>query len=258
MQAYWRKLGTGPRRCLAFHCSLAHSGAWGAIGKILGEELSIQAMDNPAHGKSGGQAADPEQVERAVDWGCARLTEPMDVFGHSFGGYLALRVALRRPDLVRSLWLYESVFFAAVRDSDPELYAENASRHATMRAAMDAGDLEVAARLFMSKWGDGDNWDKRSIESRRYCTERIEHIREVNPWLARDVSGALAELPALTMPVQLVDGGASPVIVAKIQDSLAKRIPGAARVTLGGLSHMAPITNPKTCAKDIADFLSLR
>lgn len=259
MQAYWRKFGAGPRKCLAFHCSLAHSGAWRSVAKslteFLGDDLTIHAMDSPAHGKSGGGATDPDQIDMAIDWACERLSEPMDVFGHSFGAYLALRLALQRPDMVRSLWLYEPVFFASVRESHPNLYAENDARLAAIRSAIEEGDPEMAARLFMTKWGDGEDWERQPEATRSYFAERIEHILAVNPWVVRDVNGVLAELTSLTMPVRLVDGGASPEIIGKIQDSLAETLPNAARATLQGLSHMAPLTDPQICAEDIAAFL---
>ena len=38
--------------------------------------------------------------------------EPMDVVGHSFGGSIALRLALEMPELVKSLTLIEPVCFA--------------------------------------------------------------------------------------------------------------------------------------------------
>jgi lipase len=47
--------------------------------------------------------------------------QPVDVIGHSFGGTVALRLAVERPDLVRSLVLIEPVFVAALLADRPDL-----------------------------------------------------------------------------------------------------------------------------------------
>jgi pimeloyl-ACP methyl ester carboxylesterase len=54
----------------------------------------------------------------------------------------------------------------------------------------------------------------------------------------------------------LATGGASDDYYAPIADALARRIPGARRVTLPGLRHVAPITDPRPIADLIREQLA--
>ncbi|NJM82478.1 MAG: alpha/beta fold hydrolase, partial [Tabrizicola sp.] len=114
----WRVWDRGaPRPVLALHCSLAHSGAWsGLVERLRG--VTVTALDEPGHGK----AADwdgQEEIHGLTTRIAVELAEmlgdggPIDLMGHSFGATVALRIALDRPDLVRSLVLVEPVIFAA-------------------------------------------------------------------------------------------------------------------------------------------------
>ena len=60
--------------------------------------------DLPGHGGSAALPAAPTLAAYA-DAVAACVDEPVDVFGHSMGGVVALRLAERRPDLVRRLVL---------------------------------------------------------------------------------------------------------------------------------------------------------
>lgn len=66
------------------------------------------ALDLPGHGKSPVEVGDGSlaTLSRAVEaFAEAHSDEPMHVFGHSLGGAVAVDLAQRRPDLVRSLFL---------------------------------------------------------------------------------------------------------------------------------------------------------
>lgn len=58
----------------------------------------------------------------------AALGAPVDVIGHSFGATVALRLALERPELVRSLVLVEPVLFAAAKAAEDPRFAAFAAR----------------------------------------------------------------------------------------------------------------------------------
>ncbi len=45
----------------------------------------------------------PFHFRQDVEHLAAQLTEPAHIVGHSYGGFLALQLALARPDLVRSI-----------------------------------------------------------------------------------------------------------------------------------------------------------
>lgn len=74
----------------------------------IGKRTRSLALDLPGHGKSpvdvgdGSLAALSRSVEAFAE---KHLDEPAHVFGHSLGGALAVDLAHRRPDLVRSLFL---------------------------------------------------------------------------------------------------------------------------------------------------------
>lgn len=257
MAAFWRQFGTGERECLAFHCALAHSGAWKGVAAELSDDLTICAMDFPGHGKSGGAPDDPDHVDQAIAWAADRLDEPKDIFGHSFGAYISLRLALLYPEKVKSLWLFEPVLMAAVRESDPDLHARNESEMTEVAALIAQGNRESATRFFMRIWGDGRPWMSLGPEARAYFQERMTQPCQTQPWLADDVVGVLPQLKSLTMPVHLLDGEKSPAIMAKVQDNLAALIPNASRETVKGAFHMGPVSHPIECAASIRSHIGL-
>ena len=134
------------RPVLALHCSLAHSGAWSGLAERL-EGVTLTAIDQTGHGKAApwdgisdlhGEAT-AASVAMAENLGQGR---PIDLFGHSFGGTVALRIALTRPDLVRSLTLVEPVIFAVAK-SEP-VYATFRARHLDFASLILSGERAAA------------------------------------------------------------------------------------------------------------------
>lgn len=239
----------GPRPVLALHCSLAHGGAWGGLASLL-RRLTLFAPDQPGHGKGSvwdqarplhDQAFDESvAVAEYIGQGAA-----IDLFGHSFGGTLALRIALERPDLVRSLTLVEPVIFAAAGAAGDPAFAPFRARHLEFAALIRAGRTEDALRMFHGDWGTGDTLDEVPTRTRTYMQERIALIEAQNPTLLDDQAGLLRAggLEGICVPVLLVEGAVSPPIVAAVHGALAARLPQTRRLIVPGAGHMVTITH---------------
>lgn len=246
-----RTYGTGPRKAIALHCSLAHSGAWRGVAQQLEDDLTITALDLPGHGKSpvwGGHGDLTEETLKAL---LPLITEPVDLIGHSFGGVLSLLIALEKPEMVRSLSLFEPVLMAVAREDAPELHQWNCAHMDEINAHIEAGDPAMGARIFLRVWGDGRPWDALPEELQKTATRLIPFIGASQPALADDNTNLIPRLGQITAPCVLMDGGQSPALMKTVQDGLAARIPNARRATLAAAGHMGPITHAAEVAAEI-------
>ena len=83
---------------------------WDPLVAALGEDATVHRSDLPGHGS---RAADPDHLSR--DEAVAEIAErlraigtPVHLVGHSLGGYLAMTLAIRHPELVGALSLISS------------------------------------------------------------------------------------------------------------------------------------------------------
>ena len=250
----------GMRPVLALHCSLAHAGAWsGLAGHLAG--VTLTATDQPGHGRAANWVfgTDLHGLATAQSIAMAEsLGRPLDLIGHSFGGTVALRIALERPDLVRSLTLIEPVLFAAARAAGDPAYARFLTGHRDFTALVQAGRMAEAAALFHSHWGSGEALADLPERARRYMVDRIHLIVAQNPVLMEDAAGLLRAcgLEAIAVPVLLVEGAKSPPVIAAIQTEFARRLPQVTRLVVPGAGHMVPITHPQPVARAVMDLLA--
>ncbi|NRB02791.1 MAG: alpha/beta hydrolase [Rhodobacteraceae bacterium] len=252
-----RTFGSGARPVLAIHCSLAHSGAWRGLSKVLEGEATLHAFDMPCHGKSGEWDPDMGDLHDVTTAEALKLlTEPMDVIGHSFGATVALRLACERPDLVRSVVSYESVWFAAAMLDEPEKFTAYVDQNENYEDALDAGDRMLAARIFNRGWGDGSTWDNIPMPTRQYMADRIHFVKHSGPFVIHDAPDLLGsgKIEALQTPVLLMQGEKTAETVDAVNAALARRLTHARRATLPGIGHMGPITHPVETAEAIREF----
>ena len=102
-------------RVIALHCSGAGAGQWRNLGETLGGGYEVLAPEHygcestgPWTGRHAFTLAD--EAVRAIEL-IDMSGERVHLAGHSYGGGVALHVALARPDRIASMTLYEPAAF---------------------------------------------------------------------------------------------------------------------------------------------------
>lgn len=252
---YVRTLGQGARQVLALHCTLGHSGAWRGFVDAVGPGISVTAPDMPSHGRSAdwdGQSSFSDTVYAATR-GC--LDRPMDVIGHSFGGAIALRLAVEHPELVRTVTMFEPVFFCVAIADAPETVEEHDEMLKPAMSALAEGDRALAARRFNRIWSEGPRWPDLTQASRDAMARAIPVIPSETDFIYHDSERLLPRLTECAVPALLVRGEAAYGIIRATNSGIARRLKDAREAVIAGAGHMAPFTHPEALAAQWSEFV---
>jgi len=256
----WYEVGQNGPKLVLLHCSLAHGGAWAGVSERLSSTYKIFVPDLPGQGKS----QDWDENVLFQDQGVASIVgllrhieKPCHLIGHSFGATIAMRIANEYPELVKSLILFEPVFFGCLEDSGNLMYDQWSIREKPYTDLINKGDLEGASKAFMNLWGTGVDWADIPEHQRTYITKRIHLISAcsksvINPGKDRML---LSDYKKVKIPVYLLEGEHSPIVISEVQKTLLHTFPNALRSIIDGAGHMAPITHPEEFAKEVKNFI---
>jgi pimeloyl-ACP methyl ester carboxylesterase len=103
-QLRWFEAGSGPQVALLHGLGGAATN-WTLVAPALAERCRVLVPELPGHGGSSALPGPPERLDPYADRVAALLDEPTVVAGHSLGAVVALRMAIRHPELVRGLLL---------------------------------------------------------------------------------------------------------------------------------------------------------
>lgn len=241
---------------LLIHCALAHSGAFSPLMAGLSAQLSMTAFDLPGHGQTAFDPASDIQ-DQALEIAVAvleRQSTASHLVGHSFGATVALRLAVEHPELVASVCLYEPVYFSMLHGVNRAAYdQEEQDSQGFTRAAM-REDWPEAAREFLQRWS-AEGFDQLPAAQQGYILQTIPLIIASGQSIVLPEKGGqlFERLADIKVPVGLIAGESSPVVVHHILDAIGSQIPQAQRFTLKGAGHMGVITHPIELAEIIAN-----
>jgi pimeloyl-ACP methyl ester carboxylesterase len=238
------------RTLFCVHGSAVSGKSWNALAAPLRDRVRVLAPDRL--GQAAGERwapgcatsfdAEAEHFATAL----AAAPGPVHLFGHSFGGAVAMQMALRWPERVVRLTLYEPTRFALLfheADDDGEAAREILAIGHGARERSGAGRDAEAAELFVDYWSGAGTWAAMGAG-------RQQRLAVQMPKVGAEFMAAFADpLPlamwrALEMPVLLLGGETSPAPVRAINALLASVLPRCASVTLPGIGHMGPMTHP--------------
>ena len=252
----WRVTGTGQRHLLLLHGTLSNARQLDRLAQALAEpgSLTVHALDRRGSGSSRLAVPHPLDVASHVDdiraYLDARAIDHADAAGMSFGGVLALELAARLPDRVRSVVAYEPPY-GPVADPDTIAWFRRLGAD-TARAHAERGPAGAAESFLRAVAGDAA-WDRLSPRGRAFLESEGDGALADAGLTGLDPGG----LSRIARPVAILTGSASEPFYAPIADALAARIAGARRDTLEGLTHTSPITQPDVVAATIRACLEL-
>lgn len=179
--------------------------------------------------------------------GGVELTEPCALVGNSFGGRVALDLAVLHPELVETLVLVAPGLRGA---GSPELDAVDEREE----RLYEAGDYDAAARLMVETWIPGAPQQVRSYvleaQAAAYARPEAKGLPQPEP----PASERLREVRA---PVLLVLGELDRPEFHAIADRLERELPDVrGRVTIPGAYHLPNLERPAEFDAAVLPFLS--
>jgi pimeloyl-ACP methyl ester carboxylesterase len=233
---------------LCIHASATSARAWEALmaplrGRfevLMPERLGYAGAERWPAGASASLDAEARHLAPLLN----AHPHGVHLVAHSFGAAVALQIALRWPSRVKSLTLYEPSRFALLSGAAECAEANDEIRQvaAGVERAVAAGRDGEAAALFVDYWSGEGAWSGLDERHRRSIARQMPKVRaEFEAAFADRVP--LAAYEALTMPLCLIGGDASPRPSRLIVERIARQVPHAQTVLLHGVGHMGPLTH---------------
>ena len=254
---YWLG-GAGPA-LLILHGGGASAEALLGLAELVGQGYRVLIPNLAGYGRSAPQdltkpamAAHLAVVERAF----ALCEGPIDLIGHSMGGFMALRASSRQPERVRRLVAIEPMCFGSLHTGDPvdraALTEDRTAIDALVRLA-DAGEVEAGVAAFIDYWG-GAPWTSMPERVKARLVAMGRQLRREAYETSYDVTPATV-YAGLGDRTLLIAGADAPLPARRIVQRLAEAMPGARTRTIAGAGHMHVVIQPSLFADPVRAWL---
>jgi pimeloyl-ACP methyl ester carboxylesterase len=244
---------------MLLHAGGSSGAQWNKAGDALADANTLIAPDLLSFGASeswpeAGGLTHELQSDLVASLIEAESSVPLDIVGHSYGGGTALRLALRRPELVRSLMLIEPNVSWLLKDANDPLYEEGISIANAFIASMKAGRPEAGWENFIDGRNGPGTWARMSEESRARFLAQSERVREafisnLNHRTTR------AECSSIPMPVTIACGALTTPTDRRISELLRDAIAQTHYEIIPQAGHMSPFTHPLDVARLVREHL---
>lgn len=235
---------------LALHCTASSGRQWRALAEAAGDRaqvISPDIEDLPVHGATDDLDTVAEAVLDLID----RVDAPVHLVGHSYGAGLALRTALKRPERIAGLYLYEPTAFGLLRHLGPE--GQRAGREITalagaIEALVGIGKHEEAMRAFVDYWQGEGSWLAIPPEIRARFVTRVPRVPKDFSALHADPMTS-GDLRSLWVPGLILSGEATALPTRLLADAIAGWLPASTSRVISGAGHMGPVTHAGRVAR---------
>lgn len=252
---YYEEHGTGPQTIVFAHGLLWSCRMFDTQVAALQERYRCVAFDFRGQGQS-------EVTRNSYDMetlyeDAAALIEKLDCvpchfLGLSMGGFIGLRLAARRTELIQSLILLET-------SADPEP-GENIARYKQLTfVARWFGLGLVVDRAMPIMFGRKFLTDPARTEERRLWRQRMSSNHRLG--ITRATTGVITrkgvydEIGKIRVPALIIVGDQDVAVPLANSQRLHERIPGSQLVIIPGAGHTSTVEEPAAVNAAITDFL---
>lgn len=247
-------VGSGSREVVFLHGLFGQGKNFGTVAAPLGDLATCHLVDLPNHGLSPWTRTFDldEQAEIVADWISDVIVMPVTLIGHSLGGKVAMRLALRRPELVDRLMVVD---ISPARN-------DAASQFDSLVGALRSLNLDTltsrteADRLLTDQIPD--------TTVRQFLLQNLRHKGDSWFWCANlDLLGdslhQIGGWPPIQSeydgPVLWVAGGQSPYILPGHTEPMRELFPRMTQVTLSRAGHWVHADEPAAFVELCRAFL---
>ena len=252
---YYESTGTGPETVVLSHGLLLSGDMFREQVRHLAPRYRVVVFDHRGQGRSEVAATGYDMDTLAAD--AAALVEalgaaPCHFVGVSMGGFVAMRLAARRPELLRSCVLMET-------SADPEA-PENVPRYRMLNWAVRLlGARAVADKVMPIMFGKSFLADPARAELRaewrgRFRALRRSIHRSVTGVIER--SGVYQELQGISVPTLVLVGEEDVATPPPRAERIQAAIRGSRLVRIPRAGHSSTIENPQAVNAALAGFLA--
>ncbi|MGH8532127.1 MAG: alpha/beta fold hydrolase [Gammaproteobacteria bacterium] len=243
----YENYGNGPPLVLVHGAFSDHKTNWQFVKPLFEKQFTVYAMARRGRGETDTtEGHSLEDESRDVIAVIQSVGEPVCLLGHSYGAQAALAAAVKVPDSVRKLVLYEAAW--------PRVVGKDAL--ARLENLAQVGDWEGLTVTFFR--------DQLSVP-----LAELDELRATELWppIIADAEASLGDLRALCrydfnagrfrdlrVPVTLQIGSESPRDLY-VTDALAAVLPDVRIEELPGQAHEGMTTAPKMYAEGVSRFL---
>ncbi|CAD5249824.1 Esterase/hydrolase [Bosea sp. 62] len=261
----YRQVGAGPSLVL-LPGGMQSSRNFTQLAELLADRFTLHVPDRRGRGLSGPPGPDYGIGTEVDDLSAVLVqTGARDVFALSSGAIATLWTALRRPQMLSRVALYEPP--VPVGAPSPLDFVPRYERE------LAAGNLAAAMVTVMKGTSDRRDWftglprllliPMMSVALRGSGEEAVA-IRELVPTFHYDAqliaatAGQVRSFGAIRMPVLLMGGDNSNPYLPMALDALQHELPQAERVELKGVGHIAAdnVGEPRLVASELRRFFA--
>jgi len=258
VDVFFRDEGQGEPVVLA-HSSTASSGQWCALINALSDSYRLLAPDHLGYGRTGPYPGHLPLMDHevAVIETLLRLAQtPAHFIGHSFGGSVLVRAAIRMPDRVQSLTLIEPILFYLLKDDEKlHEYAEIRAVADRVVRYVDAGDPEEAARGFINYWVGPGGYETMSEELQASIAKGMAKVRQEWKSAFEPHGATIEKLAEFNFPILLISGTKTTSAAAAVTGVLKRIWPTAKHAEIEGAGHMSPVSHASEVNRIIREFI---
>lgn len=237
--------------------------AWRRVVEALGTNYRSIAINPAGYGDtepvSAGASLTVDDEASAVLAVLSGVTGKVHLVGHSYGGVIALQLALTAPERFATLTLFEPAPYAILADAgEPDLAAAVERLNYAYIEDVEAGRTEKALATYIDHYnGRPGTWSDLGEKARAKLLAVADNV-SAGLSASHGNRYRLTDYAGISIPTRVAAGSVTDPVHARLSELIARAIVGTELEHMPGAGHMLSLTHPSETAAIILRHIANR